>query len=521
MSVTEKLNVDKKLFLLIFVITFTVFVFTSDGHRYTFDEDVAQQQSLRIATLEPDPRYIHGESRIFFEYPELFPEWLPQRAICKNAILCTYADIGHSITQVPFILINQNFHIITKDIKWTSDDFNNPHYVWWRNSIDPDFTFLELFYGPVFAALSVGTFFLLCRTFDFTRKNSIVLALLFAFSTTLWAYSQTSLNSVPATFFILLGFLFYRKFQKNQSHTNLIICGTSLGFAFLIRNDSVLFIIPLFFILLNNLRMEKEKIKKFFYFVIPPFMSYGIFHLISYARIGSSTSGFTGIISGSETSGIPLHLNIFGMLFSPGVGLLIFAPILFTIFLAFPDFYKKNKFECVLFLSFLALLLIVYGNSESWHGLNAWGERYLLPIIPFLLLPLGASLVKRKSKIFKISIIILGVLGAFFNLVYLVQDVSWFIWGVMGEHRGLYELGRLTTSLWIHPLVLWTFDYSQLTHSIMWAFGSLQPDIFLLKMWGLKIFVLILITILAIPTYLLIRLLQNKSILLQKNKLKL
>ena len=69
----------------------------------------------------------------------------------------------------------------------------------------------------------------------------------------MWAYSQTSLNSIPSTFFILLGFLFFRKFQSTSSHYALVLSGVILGLAFLTRQDSILFIIPLFFYMLYEI----------------------------------------------------------------------------------------------------------------------------------------------------------------------------------------------------------------------------------------------------------------------------
>ena len=61
MNITKtKLSVDFKLSLLLFVITFTIFVFTSDGHRYTIDEDIAQQQTIHLVIQKPDPEYVQG-----------------------------------------------------------------------------------------------------------------------------------------------------------------------------------------------------------------------------------------------------------------------------------------------------------------------------------------------------------------------------------------------------------------------------------------------------------------------------
>jgi len=494
------------------MICFSVFVFTSDGHRYTFDEALSQDQSLRIATLEPHPNYIQGESRIFFEYTWLFPPSANWRPVCENAILCSQASVVHSLTQAPLIFLNHNFNIITNDIKEISpQEFDDPSYALWRNSLNPDFTFMELFYGPIFTSLSISILFLVSRTFNFSIKTSLLLSLFYGFSTVMWAYSQTSLNSIPSTFFILLGFLFFRKFQSTSSHYALLLSGGILGLAFLTRQDSILFIIPLFFYMLYELRNKNKKIQHLLSFSIPLFFAYGISLLIDYIRVGVYDAGaplnYASVVGGQGN--VPMFLHMFGLFFSPGVGLLIFAPILITIFFSFPHFFKNHKSECVLFLSIIGFFLIYYGSSGTWHGLNAWGARYMIPIIPFLILPLGASIEKIKHTSFKISLVFLAILGAFFNLVYLLQDVSWFIWGIMGAHQGgLYDIDG-AANLWISPLVLWTFEFSQLTHSIIWVFTRLQHDIWLLHVLGTGLYVLILGIILIPLIFILSRFLKN------------
>ena len=83
--------------------------------------------------------------------------------------------------------------------------------------------------------------------------------------------------------------------------------------------------------------------------------------------------------AGEPTS---VFMNIFGLLFSPGVGLFIFSPIIFGVFVGFVDMYKKNKHSCILILAFLSMLLIAFAPLHFWHGLNGWGPRYLFSDYP-------------------------------------------------------------------------------------------------------------------------------------------
>lgn len=511
----HKINLEKKLFLSIIALMLVFFIFTNSGHRFSFDEDVTQKQTMYIVNEKPGPLYVKGNSTVVYEFPVYFPH--PPGPVCQNAILCSPANLGHSLTEVPLVLVNHYFHLIKSDtVVWDASDFDDPAYIYWRNSIDPDFTFLQLFYGPIFSALSVAVFFLISRTFGFNYKTCVYLALLLGVSTLLWPYSKTTMNVVPDLFFILLGFLFFRRFQLSKSHVNLILCSSSLGFDFLVRQDAVLVMIPFFFYLLILLKNQDQKIKKFFSFVIPAILSYLSNIIINYTRFGTSHS-LTASNPAAFFTIDPHHSileSLFGLFFSPGVGLFIFAPILLTVFFSFLDFYKKNKLECLLLLSFVTLFSIFYGSGQGgwWHGLVAWGPRYLFPIVPFLLLPLGSSIEKRKSKSLTGILIILAGISIFFNFVYSVQDVGWFVWGNASLHTGLYGIEKNGLyDLNIHPATIWTFEFSQLTQSIITTFNHLQPDIFLLKLFGAGIFSITFVILLGFSIYILLYLLRRNK----------
>ena len=517
MSLAIKNPNNLKFLLILFSLFFVIFVFTSDGHRFTFDEDVAAQQSKRIATLSPDPTYVEGESRLFFEYPWLFPPEHNERQICQNAILCSQGMIMHSLTEAPFIFINHNFGIITAGELWTLEDFEDFHYITWRNSIDPDVTFMELFYAPFFSALSICALFLISKTYGYSVKTSLILVFLFSLSTTFWAYTQTSLNVVPFIFFILIGFFFYRKFQETNSHFNLILTAIFFGLGFLTRQDAILFIIPFFvFILITSFRKNpklKTFVKTFLSFVIPAVSSYVITQIIRHVRVGDIPEGSrppvmviaTDIAIGATNE--PILERMFGLLFSPGAGLFIYAPILFTCFVGFFDFYKKNKSECILLIVLVLMFIFQFARGDYWHGFSGWSVRYFLPLVPFFMIPIAFSL-ENRGIVFKLTLIILGVLGFFINLVYILQDVHWFVWGLVGDDsRGLYSFARKEDGgvwpIWVNPLIIWSFEYNQLTQSVMWIFGKLQVDLFLLKLLGIQTYIIALLSLLAIPIYLL------------------
>ena len=540
MTLEYKNKDTKKIFFLVLGLAFVVFIFTSDGHRYAIDEHHSSEMAFHMTTLEPDPAYIDGESKWYFNVPIYNPH--NYGSICSNGITCYPGSVFDSATQVPFVAANHYLHIISSDtLVLTVDDFVDPHYIFWRNSQNVDLVFMELFYGPFFSSLSVAIFFLICLEHKFTRNNSIILTFLLAFSTMIWAYSNTSLNLVPALFFLLLGYLFFKKYQRLHQNRFLIFSSAFLGFGFLIRTDIILFIIPIWAFLLISHLSAKKKIFSISLFSIPSLICYYIYKIIPGFRfnleegnkelslydedacepgldcqndnisVSADISNFSSSIF--DTNLFEVCLRIFGILFAPGVGLFIFCPILLTVFFSFVDFFRKNKADCLLILSFLMLNIIYHvAVTGGWHGLNAWGPRYLLLVIPFLLIPLGASLEQRnKRKIISI-LIILGVIGVFFNTVYVIQDVSWFVWSTPGSNTGLFALeGFKTANLYLVPEVIWTFQFSQLTHSIILAFEYLQHDIYLLHVFGALPYSVIFIFSLSFLSYLFWRVIRSRK----------
>ena len=193
----SKMNQNTKVFLVITILFFSIYSFASDGHRATSDEDFAQQQALRIVLQEPDPEFVLGESGNWFKYPEFwFPNMPEGGTKCNYGILCYPAGLWHSFTEVPFIFINHHLNFLTTEsVVFTVEDFPDAHYVWWRNSVEPSHTFMELFYGPFFSALAVGTFFLISRSFNYKITTSLSLAFILGLATIFFAYSQTSYNN--------------------------------------------------------------------------------------------------------------------------------------------------------------------------------------------------------------------------------------------------------------------------------------------------------------------------------------
>jgi len=506
---------DHKVFFLILIISFSIFIFTASAHRFSSDDYLAYSQAERIVNQTPIPNFILGETRPGLQGSNQI-QW--SFSTCKDPIICSSTPLVYSISLIPFIQLEQNLNILP-DTDLTLDDFDDNHYVWWRNTLSNEETFTFLFYGPLITAISTAILFAICRTYNFSIKIAITVAFLYGFTTMAWAYSSTAMSVILVSMTVLLSFYFYRKFVKNQNFFSLIFCGFSLGASVLVRYDSFIIVVIILVFLIGTILKNKSKLKNLTCLLIPLFFCAIIFMGINYIQFGTFLEyGFkseSGSLVGNTS---PIHVGVFGLLFSPGAGLFIFSPILFTIFVSFFDFYKKDKSSFLIFSAYFVSMLVFFGNLETWHGFVSWGPRYLLPVIPFLLIPLAASIEKRNNIGFRFLVIVLGAIGAFFSLIWLIQDVTWFTWGAFGGDSGLYSLGVAGIhSLSLNPLVFWTFEYSQLVQSINLAFNHLQVDLFLFKLLGPIVTALVLSMIIIPLAFILKSVVNNSKLYANKN----
>jgi len=87
------------------------------------------------------------------------------------------------------------------------------------------------------------------------------------------------------------------------------------------------------------------------------------------------------------------------LLLYPYRGLLFYSPILLASLIGLFFMFKKYRTETILIILGLILLLLMISMRKTWWGGYGFGNRYLLPIVPFLMLPLAFALNKINKKL--------------------------------------------------------------------------------------------------------------------------
>ena len=104
----------------------------------------------------------------------------------------------------------------------------------------------------------------------------------------------------------------------------------------------------------------------------------------------------------SQTVPARMMRAFLGITISPYKGLFWYSPVLLLGLIGAVPFTRRNRWEGLSFLLLIALHLLGYSRYNYWSAGVAWGMRYLLPIVPFLVLlaaPIWAWLLNDRPKV--------------------------------------------------------------------------------------------------------------------------
>lgn len=156
---------------------------------------------------------------------------------------------------------------------------------------------------------------------------------------------------------------------------------------------------------------------------VPLLVSLAIYFAVNWIKF-DSVLGFygDGIQSRFET---PLLYGLHAFLFSPGASVFLFTPLLLLSPWTLRRFYRSWRNETVMILIVTASYLYFYSRFNEWHGLpTALGPRYLVAIIPLLMLPLALWLEAQGPRVRSVVIGLVCV-GFAFQLVHVVVNFGY------------------------------------------------------------------------------------------------
>jgi hypothetical protein len=227
--------------------------------------------------------------------------------------------------------------------------------------------------------------------------------------------------------------------------------------------------------------------------VLPVLLAAVIFGAENWLRRGSPfVTGYEHLVpprtllpySGMNGFTYPLFFGVLSLLLSFGKGLLFFAPGIFLPFRAGYAALGWARQVAVLWLLYVAGLLLVYGHWWAWFGGHAWGPRFLIfASLPSCLLLAGQLRKPPASELGQLAVLAALALS---------------IWvGVNGVTFNMYGQGICIAANYVYASFCWYLP----EFSVLWQPFVEPPRSIPLKYWLLFTYALVVFAWLATPIF--------------------
>ena len=278
---------------------------------------------------------------------------------------------GQSFAAIPFYLLGRLAHMAFP--AW-SEKF------WTSSSV----TLLNAFVTAGVVVLVAA----MARLF-FDARTAVLLAVLYGLATPAWPYAKSFFSEPLLGGLMLLGGYAAMRARREPGLRWYTLSGAALGGAALVK-PVALIVMPVVVVYL--LLASRPTIAKWLAWSGSLTVCLFLLALYNWARFGNPLT--TGYGSGVQWD-VPLWFGSYGLLFSSGKGLVWFAPIVVPGLIALPAFIQKRPAEGWLMAGVAGVFFAGHATLNFWPGGGCWGPRYILPLVAWLMLPLGVILAHK------------------------------------------------------------------------------------------------------------------------------
>ena len=358
---------------------------------------------------------------------------------------------------------------------WTADGWPLAFEAWttsWTN--------------PAIVAATLALLFLLGCELGFGMRASLGMALVAGFATPLAHYAKTFFAE-PLAGLALVAFLLalVRATRRERGTAWWWVAGFALGVAVLAKIAHAVLLVPGGLLVVGVLWRRAQRgetattaweiARPAGVFALGVCLPLAVIAVYDVARFGDPfETGYADEVARWTT---PFFEGLFGLLVSPGKGLLWFAPIVLLSLAAGPRFARRFPLESGFVAASLLALLLLYARWYMWEGGWCWGPRFLVPVIPLLVLPVGAWLASGSRSVVQrtaFAIVIAASVGVQVSGLF-VDPIDFHNW-VKLSHGFQAEAFAAAGAPDYYDLVRWDWRFSPLVAS--WTFPV--QDAFLL-----------------------------------------
>jgi hypothetical protein len=268
-------------------------------------------------------------------------------------------------------------------------------------------------FNAVIGALIALLVFSFSERLGYSKRISFFLSLAVCITSFLFPYFKMFVREPLLTLYLLGSAYYLHRWSAEKDKTKwAILAGICAGFGTLTKVTFVINLLPFLAFVVASIRRDDAPLKtgiKSAALMFFPFCLIGCIGILvyNYARFGNALQlGYAGGTSFTT----PLYVGLYGLLLSSGKGFFFFTPVAIAGLWGFKRFYRRFPSDAVLWWGVIGINLLLYAMYVAWGADGSWGPRYLAPLIPFSIIPVGELLMEGKLW-WRRLILTLAVLG--------------------------------------------------------------------------------------------------------------
>jgi len=252
------------------------------------------------------------------------------------------------------------------------------------------------FFLNVFVTAGCGALlYLSAIALGYQRKVALITTLLYGLATPAWAYSRYFFREPLTTLGGMVAFYALLRYGRDRGWRWLALAGFGIFVAMLTKLTSAVILPSLILLAFSyGLRLPRISYRRRVHTILVPaaLVLVAVLFLVTRTyrdegvlllqRLTTHAPAMLSAVSDPRR----MLISAFGLTFSPYKGLFIYAPILILGLVAYPAFWRRHRREASAIALLLGTYLIGYMLYPIWWGGLCWGPRFLVPVIPFLML---------------------------------------------------------------------------------------------------------------------------------------
>lgn len=243
--------------------------------------------------------------------------------------------------------------------------------------------------NPLITAVTGGVVFALGRRIGLTRGWAVGGALVFGVASPAAAYARYDYSQPLAGLGLTAGVLGLVAAREGPPHRWLLLAGTALAVALLTRVELA---VPIAGIIASTVLSSwklgtRDRLLRVSILLVLPAAAGVAWSGSNRLRFGAWTrTGYQTLAELFSVSPAGVLEGVFGLLLSPGAGILVFFPLAWLAMPGFAALIAARHPFGILGAVIVLLTFGVYASYAIWWAGWSWGPRFLVPILPLLAL---------------------------------------------------------------------------------------------------------------------------------------